>query len=437
MFMTRVAGKYVPRIGDEILKLYLESSGAVLIEGPKWCGKTTSAKQFSASVVELGDPDREDEYMALANIAPSRLLEGAEPRLIDEWQRIPKLWDSVRTLVDRKGGFGHFILTGSASPLMKKDLKMKRHTGVGRIARYTMRPFTLFESGESNGSVSLKKLFSNSDETEWTSKEMDIDMLSFLCCRGGWPEVCVASNMSVRASLMVARSYVEAICSNEFEENDEVTYDRERMSAFMRSYARTVGSQQSIPEMLKDLSYSNSILFSEKTAYAYHRTLSNIFAIEEMPAWNVNLRSKTAIRTSSTRYFSDPSIATAAMGVGPGDLINDLKTFGFVFENLCMRDLRVYSEALDGGVYHYRDKTNLECDAVIHLANGKYGLVEIKLGGKDGIENGAKSLLKLKARIDEEKMGSPSFLMVLIGVGSYAYKREDGVLVVPIGLLGP
>ena len=434
--MNQKGRKYIPRIGDEILKLHLESSGAVLIEGPKWCGKTTSAKQFANSYIELGDPDKEDEYFALASIAPSRLLEGPEPRLIDEWQRLPKLWDSVRTIVDRKGGFGHFILTGSATPLTKEEEKKKRHTGTGRISRYTMRPFTLFESGDSNGTVSLRNLFSNQSEDNWASKNMDISRLAFLCCRGGWPEVCIASELSERASLMVARSYVNAICSNEFEDED-VAYDRERMSIFLRSYARTIGSQQSIPGMLGDLTSYNAFSFSEKTAYSYHKTLTNIFAIEEMPAWNVNLRSKTAIRTSPTRYFSDPSIASASLGLGPGDLINDLKTFGFIFENLCIRDLRVYAEVIDGKVFHYRDKTNLECDAVIHLANGKYGLVEIKLGGQENIDKGANSLLKLASRIDEDKMGSPSFMMILTGIGSYAYRREDGVVVTPISLLGP
>lgn len=434
--MNQKGRKYIPRVGDEILKLHLESSGAVLIEGPKWCGKTTSAKQFANSYIELGDPDKEDEYFALASIAPSRLLEGPEPRLIDEWQRLPKLWDSVRTIVDRKGGFGHFILTGSATPLTKEEEKKKRHTGTGRISRYTMRPFTLFESGDSNGTVSLRNLFSNQSEDNWASKNMDISRLAFLCCRGGWPEVCIASELSERASLMVARSYVNAICSNEFEDED-VAYDRERMSIFLRSYAHTIGSQQSIPGMLGDLTSYNAFSFSEKTAYSYHKTLTNIFAIEEMPAWNVNLRSKTAIRTSPTRYFSDPSIASASLGLGPGDLINDLKTFGFIFENLCIRDLRVYAEVIDGKVFHYRDKTNLECDAVIHLANGKYGLVEIKLGGQENIDKGANSLLKLASRIDEDKMGSPSFMMVLTGIGSYAYRREDGVVVTPISLLGP
>ena len=434
--MNQKGRKYIPRIGDEILKLHLESSGAVLIEGPKWCGKTTSAKQFANSYIELGDPDKEDEYFALASIAPSRLLEGPEPRLIDEWQRLPKLWDSVRTIVDRKGGFGHFILTGSATPLTKEEEKKKRHTGTGRISRYTMRPFTLFESGDSNGTVSLRNLFSNQSEDNWASKNMDISRLAFLCCRGGWPEVCIASELSERASLMVARSYVNAICSNEFEDED-VAYDRERMSIFLRSYARTIGSQQSIPGMLGDLTSYNAFSFSEKTAYSYHKTLTNIFAIDEMPAWNVNLRSKTAVRTSPTRYFSDPSIASASLGLRPGDLINDLKTFGFIFENLCIRDLRVYAEVIDGKVFHYRDKTNLECDAVVHLANGKYGLVEIKLGGQENIDKGANSLLKLASRIDEDKMGSPSFMMVLTGIGSYAYRREDGVVVTPISLLGP
>ena len=427
--------KYTPRIVDELLGLYMESSGAVLIEGPKWCGKTTTAKQIAKSVVELGDPDKFDEYTELASISASKLLEGSEPRLIDEWQRIPRLWDSVRTLVDRKGGFGHFILTESSSPLSKEDEKKKMHSGTGRIARLTMRPFTLFESGDSTGTVSISKLFSGNLDVDG-SNTMDIDHLAFLCCRGGWPEVCIAENISERASLMVARSYVDAICSNELELEDDVIFDREKMALFMRSYARNVGSQQSIQGLLSDISSSGSFLFSDKTAYSYHKFLRRIFAIEDMAAWNVNLRSKTAIRSADTRYFSDPSIAAASLGLGPNDLIGDLRTFGFIFENLCMRDLRVYCGANEGKVFHYRDKTNLECDAVIHLLNGKYGLVEIKLGGKDAIDHGAATLHKLAAKIDEDKMGKPSFLMVLIGVGSYAYRREDNVLVVPISTLG-
>ena len=423
---------YIPRIVDDLLKLHLESSGAVLVEGAKWCGKTTTARMHAESVVELGDPEKEDEYATLAGISPSKLLEGAEPRLIDEWQRIPRLWDSVRTAVDRRGGFGHFILTGSATPLMKED-DSRRHTGTGRISRLMMRPFTLLESGESSGAVSLSRLFSGELDVEGDNP-MDIDHLAFLCCRGGWPEVCVARGMSDRAALRVARSYVEAICSNEIDLDDGPAHDRGRMALFMRSYARTIGSQQSIAELTKDLSSSGS--FSDKTVYAYHRHLGRIFAIEDMPAWNANLRSKTAIRTSDTRYYCDPSIATASMGLGPGDLMNDLRTFGFIFENLSMRDLRVYSQSLDGEVFHYRDKNNLECDAVIHLANGRYGLVEIKLGGKEAIEHGARTLQTLESRINTERMGKPSFLMVLTGVGTYAYRREDGVIVVPISLLG-
>ncbi len=427
--------KYIPRIADELLKIYLECSGAVLIEGPKWCGKTTTAKQIAASVVELGDPDKEEEYFTLASISPSKLLEGATPHLIDEWQRIPRLWDSVRTMVDRRGGFGHFILTGSATPLKKEEDK-RRHSGTGRISRLVMRPFSLYESGDSSGAVSLSSLFNGQTDVN-AFGEIDIDKLSFLCCRGGWPEVCISENMSIRAQLMTSRSYVDAICSNEVDYDDGVSYDRERLSRFMRSYARSLGSQRSVSDMVSDMTSSGSFSFSDKTAYEYHAMLQGIFAVEDMPAWNPNLRSKTAIRTSDTRYFCDPSIAVASLGLGPCDMINDLQTFGFVFENLCMRDLRVYSGAIDGRVYHFRDKNNLECDAVIHLANGKYGLVEVKLGGKDAIEYGAKSLLKLLDKIDEEKMGKPSFLMVLVGVGSYAYKRNDGVLVVPINLLGP
>ena len=434
--MANRSGKYIPRVVDELLKLHLESSGAVLIEGPKWCGKTTTAKQVASSVVELGDPDKEDEYFALASVAPSKLLEGAEPLLVDEWQRIPRLWDSVRTLVDRKGGFGHYILTGSATPLKKEDEAKRRHSGTGRISRLMMRPFSLFESGDSDGSVSLSALFSD-DGIVNGSNPMDIDHLAFLCCRGGWPEVCVAGNIQERAALMVAQSYVDSICSNEFESDDGMVHDREKMALFLRAYARTVGSQQSIADLWKDLSFSGSFSFSEKSAYTYHKSLRGIFAIEDMPAWNANLRSKTAIRTSETRYFSDPSIVAASLGLGPDDLINDIRTFGFIFENLCMRDLRVYCGSNGGRVFHYRDKSGLECDAVIHLPNGRFGLVEIKLGGKDAIEHGAMTLNKLSCKIDENIMGKPSFLMVLVGVGSYAYRREDGVFVVPISMMGP
>lgn len=434
--MANKSGKYIPRVVDELLKLHLESSGAVLIEGPKWCGKTTTAKQVASSVVDLGDPDKEDEYFALASIAPSKLLDGAEPLLVDEWQRIPRLWDSVRTLVDRKGGFGHYILTGSAAPLKKEDKAKKRHSGTGRISRLMMRPFSLFESGDSDGSVSLSALFSD-DGIVHGSNPMDIDLLAFLCCRGGWPEVCVAKNIQDRAALMVAQSYVDSICSNEFESDDGMAHDREKMALFLRAYARTVGSQQSIADLWKDLSFSGSFSFSMKSAYTYQKSLRSIFAIEDMPAWNVNLRSKTAIRTSDTRYFSDPSIAAASLGFGPADLIKDIRTFGFIFENLCMRDLRVYCGAIGGKVFHYRDKSGLECDAVIHLPNGRFGLVEIKLGGKESIDYGAMTLNKLACKIDENIMGKPSFLMVLAGVGSYAYQREDGVFVVPISMLGP
>ena len=433
--MAKKSKEYIPRLIDDQLRLYLESSGAVLIKGAKWCGKTTTAKQFARSIVELGDPDREDEYHALASISPSRLLEGAEPRLIDEWQRIPRLWDSVRTAVDRKGGFGHFILTGSATPLKKEEDK-RRHTGTGRISSLLMRPFSMYESGESSGSVSLRALFSGLSDISGNNP-LDIDHLAFICCRGGWPEVCVTKGISDQAALIPARSYVDSICSSEIKTEEGFSHDNEKMTSFLRSYARMTGSQNSISEILSDLSSSGSFLFSEKTAYSYHKTLRSIFAVEDMPAWNANLRSKTAIRTSNTRYFSDPSIATASLGLGPGDLISDLRTFGFIFENLCMRDLRVYCQNIDGKVFHYRDKTNLECDAVLHLANGKYGLVEIKLGGKDAIEHGALTLKKLISKIDEEKMGRPSFLMVLTGVGSYAYRRNDGVFVVPISLLGP
>ena len=318
---------YFPRITDDLLSLYLECSGAVLIEGPKWCGKTTTAKQLAKSVIELGDPDNE-EYLRLASISPSLLLDGPAPRLIDEWQIVPKLWDSVRTTIDKRGGFGHFILTGSASPLLKGADK-RVHSGTGRISRLIMRPFSLYESKDSSGQVSLKALFSGQKDIS-ASKGMNIEELAFICCRGGWPEVCIAENMSERAQLTASKSYVEAICSNEIELDENVVYNREKMARFLHSYARAVGSQCSISNMVKDLSSSESSYFSDKTAYAYLSLLQSIFAVENMPAWNPNLRSKTAIRTSDTRYFSDPSIAVASLGIGPGDLLNDIQTFGFI-----------------------------------------------------------------------------------------------------------
>lgn len=421
--------KYIPRIVDSLLSLKLDTMGAVLIRGPKWCGKTTTAQQFSKSIVYMDDPEKGADYRDLAEHSPSRLLSGEVPRLIDEWQLVPSLWDAIRFTVDRRDEDGQFILTGSASPV---DDNEKHHSGTGRIARIVMRPMTLSESGESSKQVSLGGLFDEKYDV-YGENSLQIDDLSYLCCRGGWPRAC-QSDRKKESSLMMAYEYIDSVADSAITTSDGKVVNQLQMRSFLRSYARNVGSQTPLSQMAADTSVAN-VSFSQSTALNYHRHLHDIFVIEEMAAWNPNLRSRTAIRTSDTRYFSDPSLAAASLGIGPDDLISDMRTFGFIFENMCVRDLRVYAQMLNGDVMHYRDKNNLECDAVIHLRNGKYGLIEVKLGGKTAIDQGAANLKKLASLIDDEKMNRPSFLMVLTGVSSFAYRREDGVCVVPLGCL--
>ena len=419
--------KYRKRIADEILKRKLEGKGAVLIEGPKWCGKTTTAEQIAGSVLYMDDPEKKDQNIAMSELNPKRLLQGAAPRLIDEWQLAPKLWDAIRFEVDHRGELGQFVLTGSAVPVDTKEIA---HSGTGRFTWLTMRPMSLYESGDSSGEVSLKDLFEGTDVDG--SSNLGIDRLAFLVCRGGWPQ---AIDMRDEIALEQAMDYYDAVVRSDINRADNVQKNPERVRRLMRSYARNQGSQVPNTVFAQDISTNNEIGISEETVASYLNALRKIFVIEDMPAWNPNLRSKTAIRSSDTRYYVDPSIAAAALGIGPDDLINDLKTFGFLFETLCVRDLRVFADALGGEVYHYRDKDGQECDAVIHLRNGKYGLIEIKLGGDTLIEEGAKSLKALEAKIDTDKMNAPSFLMVLTGIGDYAYCRKDGVYVVPIGCL--
>lgn len=419
--------KYRKRIADEILKRKLEGKGAVLIEGPKWCGKTTTAEQIAGSVLYMDDPEKKDQNIAMSELNPKRLLQGAAPRLIDEWQLAPKLWDAIRFEVDHRGELGQFVLTGSAVPVDTKEIA---HSGTGRFTWLTMRPMSLYESGDSSGEVSLKDLFEGTDVDG--SSNLVIDRLAFLVCRGGWPQ---AIDMRDEIALEQAMDYYDAVVRSDINRADNVQKNPERVRRLMRSYARNQGSQVPNTVFAQDISTNNEIGISEETVASYLNALRKIFVIEDMPAWNPNLRSKTAIRSSDTRYYVDPSIAAAALGIGPDDLINDLKTFGFLFETLCVRDLRVFADALGGEVYHYRDKDGQECDAVIHLRNGKYGLIEIKLGGDTLIEEGAKSLKALETKIDTDKMNAPSFLMVLTGIGDYAYRRKDGVFVVPIGCL--
>lgn len=414
--------EYRKRLADKILSRKLEGKGAVLIQGPKWCGKTTTAEQHAKSVLYMDDPETITQNLELASIQPKKLLEGETPRLIDEWQLAPCLWDTARFEIDHRNDFGQFIFTGSAVP---PDTSSIMHTGTGRFSWLTMRTMTLFESLESTGDVSLKDIFAQNGNIEG-SCNIDIEELSFIICRGGWPK---SLDLKRNIALDQALDYVDAVVNSDINRFDKTNKNPAKVESFMRSYARNQGSQVANSAIAKDISVN------EDTVSTYINALKKIFVIEDMPAWNPNLRSKTSIRSSETRYFIDPSIATASLGIGPEDLINDLKTFGFLFESLCIRDLRVYAECIDGSVYHYRDKSGLECDAVIHMRNGKYGLIEIKLGGAENIEEGAKNLKKLSSIIDTKKMNEPSFLMVLTGIGDYAYTRKDGVLVVPLGSL--
>ncbi len=418
---------YRKRIADEILFKKLEGKGAVLIEGPKWCGKTTTAEQLANSILYMDDPERIKQNISLSELNPKLLLTGQAPRLIDEWQIAPKLWDAIRFEVDHRGELGQFILTGSAVPADTKEIT---HSGTGRFSWLTMRPMSLFESGDSTGDVSLGALF-KSGEVEGFSN-ITFDHLAFLTCRGGWP---MAIDMRDEIALNQAIDYYDAVIHYDINRADGIDKDIEKVKKLMRSLGRNQGGQVSNTALANDVSGFNETKISDETVASYISALSKIFVVEDMPAWNPNLRSKSAIRTSNTRYFVDPSIATASLGLGPSDLINDLNTFGFIFETLCVRDLRVYADALDGQVYHYRDKDGQECDAVVHLRNGKYGLIEIKLGGDRLIEEGVKSLKAMEAKIDTDKMQKPSFLMVLTGTGDYAYKRKDGICVVPIGCL--
>ena len=420
---------YRKRIADDLLKRKLGGKGAVLIEGPKWCGKTTTAEQMAASVVYMDDPERKEQNLMMAAVTPKLLLNGKTPRLIDEWQLAPQLWDAIRFEADHRAELGQFILTGSAVPV---NTKLISHSGTGRFAWITMRPMSLFESGDSTGEVSLTSLFSNSKEIGGFSK-ITIGDLAFLTSRGGWPK---AIDMDQEFALDQATDYYEAVVRYDINRVDNVKKSPEKIRRLLRSYARNQGQAVANTVLAKDLSGNGERDISDETVASYLDALKKIFVIEEMTAWNPNLRSKAAIRTSNTRYFVDPSIAVAALGIGPNDLINDLKTFGFFLETLCVRDLRVYADSLNGQVYHYRDKDGQECDAVVHLRNGKYGLIEIKLGGDELIEEGAKTLKAMEEKIDTDKMGKPSFSMVLTGLGGYAYRRPDGICVVPIGCGG-
>ena len=421
--------QYKNRVIDRLLADKLEAMGAVLIEGPKYCGKTTTGEQQARSVLYMADPETKDRNLTMASTNIKRLLAGDTPRLIDEWQIAPKLWDAIRFEVDHRGEDGQFMLTGSAVPASTSEIF---HSGTGRFGWIKMRTMSLWESGDSTGDVSLGGLFSSENEVDGTSN-LEIRRIAFLVCRGGWPKASLKTNES--AALIEAREYVESVCRNDISRVDDVQRNAELTRRLMRSYSRHQGAQVSVATILADIKSNEVSDTTEATVASYINALKRIFVIEDMAAWNPNLRSKTAIRSSDTRYFTDPSIAAAALGLGPDDLLDDPNTFGLLFETMAVRDLRVYAEALDGQLYHYRDKNGLECDAIVHLRNGRYGLIEIKLGGDNLIEAGATTLKKLASKIDTDKMKSPSFMMVLTAIGEYAYRRLDGVLVVPIGCL--
>lgn len=425
--MVETVFSYRPRIVDSILSRKIRGKGAVLIEGPKWCGKTTTAEQVSGSVLSVDDPSTIKANITLSEVSPEILLAGEQPRLLDEWQVAPKLWDAVRHHVDHHKGQGQFILTGSS---VLTDVSEMIHSGTGRFGWILMRPMTLYESGDSTGEVSLGSLFKSTDISG--SSTLDIERLTFLICRGGWPE---SVDMDEDVALDQAFDYIDAVIKKDMSRVDNIKRDPQKVRALLRSYARNLGSQASQASLSADVSSKGNDEISVDTVSEYLQALRKLHVVEDMKAWNPSLRSKTVIRSSDTRYFVDPSLAAASLGVGPVDLRKDLNTLGFFFESMVVRDLRVYAESLDGDVYHYRDNLNNECDIVIHLRNGRYALIEVKLGGESLIEEGAATLKKVIKRIDTDKMGEPAFMAVVTGTERYAYKRDDGILVIPLGAM--
>jgi predicted AAA+ superfamily ATPase len=424
--------KYLNRITDKVLDRALEASGAVLVEGPKWCGKTRTAEEKAASTLYMQDPDHTASYLKAADTKPSLLLKGDTPRLIDEWQMAPVLWDAVRFAIDQRGETGQFILTGSAVP---KD-NTTRHTGTGRISRMMMRPMSLFESLESNGAISLKSLFDKKFDGDSNSQDcistLTIEGLAFALIRGGWPASVNTSIVRQKESVIMRQvnDYVDAVINIDVSRVDGIEKNPARVRALMRSLARNVSTTASISTIHRDIAGDEETI-SEKTISAYLNALRRIFVIEDQPAWNPAMRSKTALRTTPKRHFVDPSIAAAVLRANPDSLLSDFNTFGLLFESLCIRDLRVYAQAIDGEVFHYRDKSGLEADAIVHLKDGRWGTVEIKMGAKE-IETAAENLKILRDKINLDKMKEPSFLMVLTAT-EFGYKRDDGVYIVPIG----
>ena len=419
---------YKKRIFDRILERKVLGKGAVLIEGPKWCGKTTTAKQLAKSLLDLGDSAVLKQSKQLIEISPKTLLEGETPRLIDEWQALPSLWDSIRGEVDKRAEPSQFILTGSS---VLPDAEETIHSGTGRYAFIKMRPMSLYESEESTGAVSLGDLF-DGKPFEVTKNPLKIEDIAYLTCRGGWPWTTIIDK---ELALDQTFDYVDSVVNKDIQRVDKVKRSPERARQILRSYARNISQQIPYSTIKKDLLSNDVSTLDEDTIADYIKALKKLYVIEDLEAWNPNIRSKAAIRTTDTRHFVDSSIGTASLGLGPNDLIKDIKSFGFFFEDMVVRDLRVYAESLDGKLYHYRDSNGLECDAVLHRRNGTYALIEVKLGGDKNIDEGASSLISLANNIDTERMPAPSFMAVVIGVGDYAYRRNDGVYVIPIGCL--
>lgn len=426
--MSTPATSYRARIADDLLKERLARIGAVLIRGPKWCGKTSTAERAAASALYMDDPDFAAEYLELADTKPSLLLQGNTPRLLDEWQTAPVLWDAVRHAVDRRNMPGQFILTGSAVPADD----VVQHTGTGRISRLTMRTMSLYESGDSNGQVSLTDLFSGTTDGEAVS-DLTLERAAFAIARGGWPE---AVNQPEKNAIKLVSDYVDAIVESDVSRADEGIRDPARIASLLKSIARNISQPASMSTLRADTAMGDVSILSVRTVARYMAALQRIFVVEDLPAWSPALRSRTPVRSAPKRQFTDPSIALAALGRSEEILLEDFEYFGFLFESLCIRDLRIYADALDGHVFYYRDKTDLEADAVVVLRDGRWGAIEIKLGSRS-IDEGAAHLLKLASeRVDTEKIGRPSFLMVLTA-GQYGYQRRDGVYITPIGCLKP
>ncbi|PKO98156.1 MAG: AAA family ATPase [Bacteroidetes bacterium HGW-Bacteroidetes-8] len=425
---------YLSRMADKQLIQNLETFGAVLIEGPKWCGKTTTAMKQAKSVIELQDPDTREGFLATAKIRPSLLLIGDTPRLVDEWQVAPAIWDAVRVMVDKRGEPGQFILTGSNSI----DKTQIMHSGTGRIARMQMYPMSLFESQESTGEISLMDMFDNPDfDIDGVKSKMTIEDLIFVACRGGWPASLKLKTL--KSQLLIARDYIKSICEIDISSVDGINRDKTLASLILRTYSRNLSTLATKTTMIKDVR-SNIETLAENTFNSYVNAFEKLFVIQDVEAWNPSIRSSTSIRSSSKRNLIDPSIAVAALGLTPEKLKMDLKTFGFIFECMCIRDLKAYSQAQGSSLSYYHDRYDLEADAVLLLPDGRYALIEFKLGGSE-VEEGARHLLEIRNLVREfnktatnAQLREPDLMMVITG-GPIAYTRTDGVKVLPLACL--